>query len=318
MNLRRTGGSGMPQPDWDYGTTELKALLIAEPGAEAEAARAVLRQVHCGAVHADFAEAARDVTNYDGIHLIVVEAAGAPESLLDLVLARADTLARERSLGIVAVLLPSQIDIAAAQLLGPRAQLLCNPTAGERLSAMTIATWRVAAMVQDGVREREPDQLQRVTAEVARLVDTLARMTRGEETSAFLGVRDPAIGYRGESGAPGEPSAAELRAAIRARRMRAQFFDGELFADPAWDMLLDLFAASLEDRRVSVSSLCIAAAVPPTTALRWIGTLHDAGLFERQADPADRRRAYIALSAKALEGMRNYAGALKRQGLHLV
>jgi hypothetical protein len=93
---------------------------------------------------------------------------------------------------------------------------------------------------------------------------------------------------------------------IRARRMRAQFFGRGMFADPAWDMLLDLFAAGLERRRVSVSSLCIAAAVPPTTALRWIGTLHDAGLFERQADPTDRRRAYIALSQKGLDGMRSY------------
>ncbi|MEI9850601.1 MAG: MarR family transcriptional regulator [Sphingomonas sp.] len=104
---------------------------------------------------------------------------------------------------------------------------------------------------------------------------------------------------------------------IRARRLRGQFFRSDLFADPAWDMLLDLYAAHLERRRVSVSSLCIAAAVPPTTALRWIGSLHDAGMFERQADPSDRRRAYIALSLKGLEGMRGFFAAVKRQGLAL-
>ncbi len=58
---------------------------------------------------------------------------------------------------------------------------------------------------------------------------------------------------------------------IRQRQLRARFFDGELFADPAWDMLLDLTAARVEARRVSVTSLCIASGVPPTTALRWIG-----------------------------------------------
>src|SRR3546814_5849017 len=57
---------------------------------------------------------------------------------------------------------------------------------------------------------------------------------------------------------------ARVRALIRARRMRDQFFRSELFADPAWDMLLDLMAARLEHKRVSVSSLCIAAAVPVT------------------------------------------------------
>ena len=38
-----------------------------------------------------------------------------------------------------------------------------------------------------------------------------------------------------------------------------------------------LMAARLEQQRVEVSSLCIAAAVPPTTALRWIKALSDAG-----------------------------------------
>jgi hypothetical protein len=44
--------------------------------------------------------------------------------------------------------------------------------------------------------------------------------------------------------------------------MREQFFGPDLFADPAWDILLDLYAARLEQQRVAVSSLCIAAAVP--------------------------------------------------------
>ena len=49
------------------------------------------------------------------------------------------------------------------------------------------------------------------------------------------------------------------------RQLRARFFDGELFADPTWDMLLDLTAARVEHTRVSVTSLCIASGVPPTT-----------------------------------------------------
>ena len=82
-------------------------------------------------------------------------------------------------------------------------------------------------------------------------------------------------------------------------------------------MLLDLYASELERRQVSVSSLCIAAAVPPTTALRWIGTLHDAALFERRADPTDRRRAYIGLSQKGMDSMHSYIAAVRRAGLTL-
>lgn len=98
-------------------------------------------------------------------------------------------------------------------------------------------------------------------------------------------------------------TAARIRAHLRARRARAQFFGPDLFADPAWDMLLDLAAARQEGCRVSVSSLCIAAAVPTTTALRWIKTLVDQGLLAREADPEDGRRAFISLSAPAAGAM---------------
>jgi DNA-binding MarR family transcriptional regulator len=54
---------------------------------------------------------------------------------------------------------------------------------------------------------------------------------------------------------------------------------------------------------VSVSSLCIAAAVPTTTALRWIKQLADRGLLERRSDPADARRAFIALAPTAQAAM---------------
>ena len=74
--------------------------------------------------------------------------------------------------------------------------------------------------------------------------------------------------------------------------------------------LLDLFAARLERQPVSVSSLCIAAAVPATTALRWIKTMTDAGLFLREADPRDGRRIFIALTESVCEAMARYFEAL--------
>ena len=92
--------------------------------------------------------------------------------------------------------------------------------------------------------------------------------------------------------------------------MRAKFFDSELFADPAWDMLLDLTAARVERTRVSGTSLCIASGGPPTTALRWITQLVDAGLLERQQDEVERRRAFIALTDKAAEAMARYFAEL--------
>lgn len=97
-----------------------------------------------------------------------------------------------------------------------------------------------------------------------------------------------------------------VRRRIRQRRMREQHFASDLFADPAWDMMLDLYAAHYERRTVSVSSLCIAAAVPATTALRWIKALTDEGLFVRAPDPYDGRRIYIFLSDDSRQRLDDY------------
>lgn len=91
--------------------------------------------------------------------------------------------------------------------------------------------------------------------------------------------------------------------------MRDQYLPADLFADPAWDMLLDLYAARLEGEPVTVLSLCIAAAVPTTTALRWIKLMTDAGMFVRNDDPRDGRRIVIGLSESAGEALARYFDA---------
>lgn len=108
------------------------------------------------------------------------------------------------------------------------------------------------------------------------------------------------------------PDLAKLaRGYLRHRRQREQQLP-DLFADPAWDLLLDLFAATMERRRVSVSNACVAAAVPPTTALRWIGTLEARGLIRRVADPKDRRVTYLRLSEATREAIAEWLAGLEQ------
>jgi hypothetical protein len=112
-----------------------------------------------------------------------------------------------------------------------------------------------------------------------------------------------------------EGSAADARlvqAMLRLRRLRGQHFVASLFADPAWDILLDLMAARLGRHSVSASSLCIAAAVPATTALRWIAHMTEQGLLIRRPDPRDGRRVFIALSEQAAAVMHEYLAAARR------
>jgi hypothetical protein len=114
----------------------------------------------------------------------------------------------------------------------------------------------------------------------------------------------------GEAPAPGQALDSEfVRGVIRARQRRSAAFGADLFADPVWDMMLDLLAARLEGRAVRTSSLCIAAGVPGTTALRWIRELTDRGLFVRVPDPLDGRGVLIELSDDTAERLLGHLAA---------
>ncbi|WP_010545638.1 hypothetical protein [Sphingomonas elodea] len=293
------------------------ALVVAEPGparllAEQTAATAGFRvREALGA-----AAALDDPALLDGIRLVILETDAMPPDMLEPLLAWLGARVEDRDVALIATVLPEQIDLATG-LLPETAMLQCAPSEADRLGAAMLAGRGSVARLHDGMRDEEVLRMRRFQEEVARIADSLARLTRSEISDGKAAVRSSAFTFQAEPEVE-EATAHDIRRVIRARRMRAEFFEGDLFADPAWDMLLDLFAAHLERRQISVSSLCIAAAVPPTTALRWIGTLSSAGLFDRKADPTDRRRAYIVLSETARYGMMRYIGAVKRAGLNLV
>lgn len=98
-----------------------------------------------------------------------------------------------------------------------------------------------------------------------------------------------------------------LRRTIAVRKSRNKIVGDGIFADPAWEMLLDLYLAFLENRSVSVTSLCIAAAVPPTTALRYLQNLVKLQMVTRTRDGRDGRRVYVTLTKSARRKMADWA-----------
>lgn len=91
------------------------------------------------------------------------------------------------------------------------------------------------------------------------------------------------------------------------RRKRAAIFGNiDLFGEPAWDILLDLYIALGEGKSVSVSSACIGSAAPPTTGLRWLGVLADEGLVVRENDTADHRRVLVRLTPAGIAAMERF------------
>ena len=148
-------------------------------------------------------------------------------------------------------------------------------------------------------KEFDTERLLELSDQVSRIATTLARLSTDPDCPSPETQTD-------EATADWENLGRAVTAVIQARRLRAHFFDEELFADPAWDMMLDQFRAELCQRRIATSSLCVAAAVPATTALRWIKAMTEKGLFVRHDDPFDGRRVYIELAPDVSEALRRY------------
>lgn len=86
------------------------------------------------------------------------------------------------------------------------------------------------------------------------------------------------------------------RRRLKQQRSRQHYLPQEIFRDPAWNILLDLFVHEMEGSRVCVSDACLASGVAPTTALRWITQLEALGLVERCKDAVDARRSFLSLT----------------------
>lgn len=90
------------------------------------------------------------------------------------------------------------------------------------------------------------------------------------------------------------------------RRRRARYFPEHLFAEPAWDILLDLFVNGVRNRTISITSACIAGGIPATTGLRWLGVLEKEGLLVREISAEDARVTWVHLSEQGMNIMRSY------------
>ena len=224
-----------------------------------------------------------------------------------------DRIDRDAAAGTYAAIVATSaavLDPVAARLTRGKVDVLIDGDGGERVAALALAMTHPEPghTFSDVASDNSAARLRQLSDEVGRIAATLARLSSGPEATPAPAVQAVP--------APAEPAAEVsrdlLRAVIRARRLRARYFTEELFADPVWDMLLDLTQAEVAQIRVPVSSLCIAAAVPATTALRWIKTLTDSGMLLRRADPHDGRRVFVELAPATSTAMRNYFGEVGR------
>ncbi len=222
------------------------------------------------------------------------------------------------------------LDEAFAILPISQCHFLVEATDAEAMLIMAKAIKRGKMdLVHSSNRQIEFSALHRISDELADFAKTLARIAEQDEDTQRSGLAERPVSFRPAPAALMQPlvspaadpsqqiSASYIRETIKLRRLRERYFDAELFADPAWDILLDLFAARFEGNQVSVSSLCIAASVPATTALRWISAMTENGLLLRKQDPNDARRVFIELSSDMVTQMTTYFSELQQRSRSL-
>lgn len=191
------------------------------------------------------------------------------------------------------------LDAVLARIDDNGVEIIIDASDAERAAALALATAQTPRTIADVASEQNAERLRQLSDEVSRIASTLARLSAGPNVGLRT-VRPPV------SADVPAISAETVRSVIRARRLRDRYFPEGLFADPAWDMLLDLLQAEIAQLRVPVSSLCIAAAVPATTALRWLKGMVAQELFIRRADPHDGRRVFVELAPQTSEALRRY------------
>lgn len=107
-----------------------------------------------------------------------------------------------------------------------------------------------------------------------------------------------------------------LETAVRVyadRRERSKHFEREqIFGEPAWDMLLDLYIHQARNEKVSVKSALIGSGASASTAMRWLGVLDAEGLIRSEDDPADSARRLVRLTPEGYEGITRYLEQIAR------
>jgi len=228
---------------------------------------------------------------------------------LDALLAKVNREVADGRYAAIVATSAALVDPVLARLDQAGVEMLVDAGEAERVAALAVALnhpfrdQRVADVGSD----QNTIRLRQLSEEVGRIASTLARLSSAPPMSRMP---RPAAAEPNED--PPAVSVEQVRNVIRARRLRSRFFAEDLFADPAWDMLLDLLQAEISQLRVPVSSLCIAASVPATTALRWLRSMVDQQMFVRRADPHDGRRVFVELAPDTSRALRSYFAELGR------
>ncbi len=143
--------------------------------------------------------------------------------------------------------------------------------------------------------------------DIAEALDKREPRDRGDNVSSIEAFRHSAQNIDLEQE---EVTSGFAEAIYRDRQRRFKYLPSVPFAEPAWDLLLDLYFRTCRKERVSISDACVASGVPAATALRWIDVLVACDLVVREADAVDRRRIWLKPTDKCMGQLKGYFSGL--------
>jgi len=83
---------------------------------------------------------------------------------------------------------------------------------------------------------------------------------------------------------------------VASRRVIGEHLGYQICRDPVWGMMLELYLARHEKRRVFLWSLCVFANIPTTSAIRKVDDMQESGLVTRQPGIRDNRKVEVRLT----------------------
>ena len=101
--------------------------------------------------------------------------------------------------------------------------------------------------------------------------------------------------------------------ALRAEQERATFFGADMFPNPGWAMLLQIYVSDARGNAVDTDALCAAAGVPETVALRHLAVLVSAKLVRRQPHAGRPEATCLALTPAGEKALCDYFSRAPRE-----
>jgi DNA-binding response OmpR family regulator len=199
----------------------------------------------------------------------------------------------QQKIDLILVTALRSFELAVAALRASASDVLEKPLSMAALSSSLLRIRAVRA--QEKLDAKVSSELNAVRSDIHQLSYLIERLTGLDK------IKDNAVDAK-----PKEIDADFLHKLMRAEDSRSRVIGGKMMGDPAWNILLDLLLASLEGRKVAVSSACIVAGVATTTALRLVNRMVDDGVLVRIPDSKDGRRHFLGIEPSVEAALKSY------------